>query len=90
MADEINQRLDRIETALAAIRDDLAGVKTNITTLSDRLGRQVAVTEALRSDVRVFAGIAQSMLGAVQTLASGYADLSGRITDLENPAPETL
>lgn len=82
MADELNQRLDRIETGLTEIKTSLAG-------LSDRLGRQVAVTEALRSDVRVFAGIAQSMLGAVQTLASGYADLSSRITDLENPAPET-
>jgi hypothetical protein len=81
--DEINQRLDRIETALAGL-----ATKTDISTLSDRLGRQVAVTEALRSELRMMNGLMRSILVAVQSLAGGYADLSGRVTDLENPAPD--
>ena len=77
--DEIEHRLQRIEDAIDRLTNELR-------TLSDRLGRQVAVTEALRSDVRLFGGIAQGMLGAVQSFAAAYADLSGRVTDLENRA----
>lgn len=77
--DEIEHRLERIETAID-------GLAHEIHTLSDRLGRQVAVTEALRSDVRLFASVAQGMLGAVQGFAAAYADLSSRVTDLENRA----
>ena len=87
MADEINQRLDRIETALAEMRGAMA-TKADLAALSERLGRQVAVTEALRSDLRVLSGLTRSILVAVQALAGGYADLSSRVTDLENPAPE--
>ena len=75
--DEIEHRLERIEGAIAALAD-------SVKEISQRLGRQVAVTESLRSDVRVFGGIAQAMLVAVQTLAGAYTDLSGRVTDLEN------
>lgn len=75
--DEIEQRLERIEGAIAALAD-------SVKEISQRLGRQVAVTEALRSDVRLFASIAQAMLGAVQGFAGTAADLSGRVTDLEN------
>lgn len=74
---EIEHRLERIEGAI----DNLT---TELRTLSDRLGRQVAVTEALRGDVRLFASVAQGMLGAVQGFAAAYADLSARVTDLEN------
>lgn len=81
--DEIEQRLERIEAAIVGLT---SSVDERFKTLSDRLGRQVAVTEALRSDVRMFGGIAQAMLTAVQTLASAYTDLSGRVTDLENRA----
>lgn len=81
--DEIEHRLQRIEDAIVGLT---ASVDERFKTLSDRLGRQVAVTESLRSDVRVFGGIAQAMLVAVQTLAGAYTDLSGRVTDLENRA----
>lgn len=77
--DEIEHRLERIEGAIAALAD-------SVKEISQRLGRQVAVTEALRSDIRMFGGIAQAMLTAVQTLAGAYTDLSGRVTDLENRA----
>lgn len=93
--DEIEQRLERIETAITnlarsvdasfgEIEQRLTKVEHGLRSISDRLGRQVAVTEALRSDVRLFGGIAQGMLGAVQSFAAAYADLSGRVTDLEN------
>lgn len=75
--DEIEHRLERIEGAIAAVAD-------SVKEISQRLGRQVAVTEALRSDVRLFASIAQAMLGAVQGFAGAATDLSGRVTDLEN------
>lgn len=81
--DEIEQRLERIENAIVGLT---SSVDERFKTLSDRLGRQVAVIEALRSDVRMFGGIAQAMLTAVQALAPAYTDLSGRVTDLENRA----
>lgn len=84
--DEIEHRLERIETAIAGLVDSVKAINRRLDTLSDRLGRQVAVTEALRSDVRLFASVAQGMLGAVQGFAAAYADLSGRVTDLENRA----
>jgi uncharacterized coiled-coil protein SlyX len=71
MDDDIKQRFDTIDSNIAAL-------STNITTLSDRLARQVAVTEALRSDVRLITKIMQAMIGS-------YIDLSSRVTDLENP-----
>lgn len=79
--DDIEHRLERIETAIVGLT---SSIDERFKTLSDRLGRQVAVTEALRSDVRLFASIAQAMLGAVQGFAGSAADLSGRVTDLEN------
>lgn len=88
--DEIEHRLERIEDAIASLARSVDArfgeIERRLDTLSDRLGRQVAVTESLRSDVRVFGGIAQAMLVAVQTLAGAYTDLSGRVTDLENRA----
>ena len=82
MADEnLDQRLTSIEAKLDGIGSKLDDVAT-------RLGRQVAVTEALRSDMRLLTGIAQSTLTALQAIVGGYADLSSRITDLENPATE--
>ena len=68
---EILLRLDRIDGHIAE--------------MTHRLGRQVTVTEALRSDIRMLTGITHSILTAVQTLIAGYTDLAGRITDLENP-----
>lgn len=82
--DEIEQRLERIEGAIGRIEHRLDIITDTVSSISDRLGRQVAVTESLLSDVRVFGGIAQAMLVAVQTLAGAYTDLSGRVTDLEN------
>lgn len=86
--DEIEHRLERIEGAIANLAKSIDakfdGIEHRLNNISDRLGRQVAVTEALRSDVRLLSGIAQSMLIAVQTLAAAYTDLSGRVTDLEN------
>ena len=73
--DEIEHRLERIEAAIAALAD-------SVKEISQRLGRQVAITEALRSDVRLFASIAQAMQG----FAGAATDLSGRVTDLENRA----
>lgn len=95
--DEIEHRLERIAGAIAdlaksvdlrfgAIERRLTEVEHRLSSISDRLGRQVAVTEALRSDMRLFASIAQGMLGAVQGFAGAAADLSGRVTDLENRA----
>lgn len=88
--DEIEHRLERIEGAIANLAKSIDakfdGIEPRLNSISDRLGRQVAVTEALRSDIRVFGGIAQAMLIAVQTLAGAYTDLSGRVTDLENRA----
>ena len=84
--DEIEHRLERIEGAIGRIERHLSAIGDSVISINDRLGRQVAVTEALRSDVRVFGGIAQAMLTAVQALAGAYTDLSGRVTDLENRA----
>lgn len=80
--DEIEHRLERIEGAVASLARSVDArfdaIERRLDTLSDRLGRQVAVTESLRSDVRVFGGIAQAMLVAVQTLAGAYTDLENR------------
>lgn len=84
--DEIEHRLERIESAIGRIERHLSAIGDSVISINDRLGRQVAVTEALRSDVRLFASIAQGMLGAVRGFASAAADLSGRVTDLENRA----
>ena len=75
--DEILRRLDGIEARMAT--------KGDLAELSHRIGRQVTVTEALRSDIRMLTGITHSILTAVQTLIAGYTDLAGRVTDLENP-----
>jgi archaellum component FlaC len=86
MDDDINQRLDAIERNIATLSTNIETLSTGVASLSDRLGRQVAVTEALRGDIRLLTGITRSMFTAIQALVGSAADLSSRITDLENPA----
>jgi hypothetical protein len=85
MDDDINRRLDAIEHALATLSTNIETLSTGVASLSDRLGRQVAVTEALRSDIRLLSGITRGILTALQAMVGSYTDLSSRVTDLENP-----
>jgi tetrahydromethanopterin S-methyltransferase subunit G len=71
MDEELKQRLD-------AMNDKL-------NTISDMLTRQVAITEAVRSDVRLLTGMVRGLISMMQAMVGTYTDLSGRIIDLENP-----
>ena len=71
MADEINQRLDRIETALAELRGSLAQLRLEFATKDD--------LAALRAD---FAGVAKNVeIRALQRLIQ----LADRVAVLEKP-----
>lgn len=61
----------------------LASIEAQLSELSIRAGRQVAVTEALRSDIRMLTGLTNGILTALQALVGSYTDLASRVTDLE-------
>jgi len=85
--DTVDQRLERIEAAIAAMRGEMAGFAkgADITLLQRRVEQGIAESRAVRTDLRLLTGMVTSMLSAVQAIADHQIQLADRVSALETP-----
>jgi hypothetical protein len=93
MADDIIQRLEKIEANmatkadLAELRAGLTGVATNVSVrhLGEQIRQLITESRATRADVRLLTSICNGIAMAVQGLVDHQIQLAERVATLETP-----